>query len=66
MVGSKEAGVFLVISFLISSNVYPTDNFAANLAIGNPVALDAKAEDRLTRGFISMTITSPVTGLTAN
>ena len=36
------------------------------MAIGNPVAFDASAEDRLTRGFISMTTCSPVPGCTAN
>ena len=39
---------------------------AAIFAIGNPVALDARAEERETRGFISITTTSPVAGLTAN
>ena len=39
---------------------------AAILAIGKPVALDASAEDRDTRGFISMTTTRPVSGCTAN
>ncbi len=39
---------------------------AAILAIGNPVALDASALDRETRGFISMTMTRPSSGLTAN
>jgi hypothetical protein len=39
---------------------------AATLAIGKPVALDASADERDTRGFISMTIMRPVSGLTAN
>ncbi len=34
--------------------------------MGKPVALDARAELRETRGFISMTTTSPPTGSTAN
>ena len=34
--------------------------------MGKPVALEASAEDRDTRGFISMTTNSPVSGLTAN
>ncbi len=34
--------------------------------MGNPVAFDASADDRLTRGFISTTSSSPVSGLTAN
>ena len=39
---------------------------AAILAIGNPVALDASALLRDTRGFISMTTIRPVRGSTAN
>ncbi len=39
---------------------------AAIFAIGNPVALDASADERETRGFISMTMTRPSSGLTAN
>ena len=46
--------------------MYPTDNKAAILAMGKPVALLAKAEDLLTLGFISITITSPFFGFTAN
>ena len=38
----------------------------AILAIGKPVALEANAEERDTRGFISMTIKRPVWGFTAN
>jgi hypothetical protein len=34
--------------------------------MGNPVAFDASAEERDTRGFISMTTISPSAGLTAN
>ncbi len=41
-------------------------SLAAILAIGKPVALDASAEDLDTRGFISMTIIRPVSGLIAN
>jgi hypothetical protein len=41
-------------------------SLAAILAIGKPVAFDASAEDRETRGFISMTISLPSAGLTAN
>jgi hypothetical protein len=36
------------------------------LAIGNPVAFEARALDRLTRGFISITTMSPFPGLMAN
>ena len=50
----------------ISSSVYPTARRAAILAIGKPVALEARAEDRETRGFISMTMILPVAGSTAN
>src|SRR6266851_2809247 len=41
-------------------------SFVAILAIGNPVALEASALERDTRGFISMTIIWPFCGLTAN
>ena len=34
--------------------------------MGKPVALDASAEERETRGFISMTTSRPSAGLTAN
>ena len=40
--------------------------FAAIFAIGKPVAFDASAEERDTRGFISMTIMRPSAGLMAN
>ena len=56
----------MVMSFGISSRVYPIASFAAIFAMGNPVALEARAEDRLTLGFISMTITRPSLGSTAN
>ena len=55
MVGSKQAGVFLVMSFGISSRVYPTASSDAILAMGKPVAFEARAELRETRGFISIT-----------
>ena len=41
-------------------------SLAAILAMGKPVALEARAEDRDTRGFISMIIISPLAGLRAN
>ena len=41
-------------------------NLAATFAIGNPVALEANAEERDTRGFISMTIMRPLSGFTEN
>jgi len=66
MVGSKLAGVIFVMSFGISSSVYPTASFAAIFAMGNPVALEAKADDRDTRGFISITTRSPFAGFKAN
>ena len=34
--------------------------------MGNPVAFEARAEDRLTRGFISITTMRPVFGCTPN
>ena len=36
------------------------------MAIGKPVAFDASADERLTRGFISMMTRSPSSGFTAN
>ena len=67
MLGSNEAGVRPpVISLRNSSSVKPTANLAATLAIGKPVALEASAEERDTRGFISITIISPLAGFTAN
>ena len=36
------------------------------MAIGKPVALEARALERLTRGFISMTTCWPLAGSTAN
>src|SRR5262245_63225645 len=41
-------------------------SLAAILAIGKPVAFDASALDRDTRGFISITIWRPVAGSTEN
>src|ERR687895_584127 len=41
-------------------------SFAAILAMGNPVALDASADERDTRGFISITTNRPSSGCTAN
>ena len=41
-------------------------SLAAIFAMGNPVALDARAEERETRGFISMVMSRPVVGLRAN
>ena len=41
-------------------------SFAAILAMGKPVALDASAELRETRGFISITTIRPFLGLTEN
>ena len=41
-------------------------SLAAILAIGKPVALEARALERETRGFISMTTIRPVAGSSAN
>ncbi len=49
-----------------SSSVYPTASFVPMRAIGKPVAFEASAELRDTRGFISITSISPSAGLTAN
>ena len=62
----QEAGVTFVMSFLSSSSRYPTASFAAIFAMGKPVALEASAELRDTRGFISMTTMRPFSGLMAN
>ncbi len=53
-------------SLRISSSVYPTASFAAIFAIGNPVAFDASADERDTRGFISITTSVPSAGSTPN
>ena len=67
IVGSKDAGVWPpVISFESSSRVYPRANLAATLAIGNPVAFEANAEDLETLGFISIILLSPFSGFIAN
>ena len=41
-------------------------SFAAIFAIGKPVAFEASADERETRGFISMTMMRPFAGSTAN
>ena len=66
MVGSKQAGVFLVMSLSISSSVLPIASWEEILAMANPVAFEARAELRDTRGFISITHWRPVFGSTAN
>src|SRR6202008_3055613 len=53
-------------SLAISSSVYPTARRAATFAIGKPVAFEASAEERDTRGFISITTMRPSAGLTPN
>ena len=50
-------------SFGSSSSVNPTASSAASFAIGKPVAFDASAEERETRGFISITRYSPLVGM---
>ena len=67
MLGSNDAGVAPpVMSLRNSSSVKPTANLAATLAIGKPVALEASAEERDTRGFISITTMRPSSGLMEN
>ena len=67
MVGSNEAGIpSPLISFFNSSKVNPTANFAAILAIGNPVAFEARADDLETLGFISIMTISPFSGFIEN
>ena len=41
-------------------------SLAATLAMGKPVAFEARADERETRGFISITTMRPSTGLMAN
>ena len=53
-------------SFGSSCSAYPTASLAPIRAMGKPVALDARAEERDTRGFISITSISPFSGSTAN
>ena len=53
-------------SFGNSCRWYPTASFAPIRAIGKPVALDARADERDTLGFISTTSISPSSGFTAN
>ena len=47
---------------LISSSVYPRAILAATLAMGYPVALLARADERLTRGLTSITQYSKLVG----
>ena len=49
-------------SFGSSSSVYPTASSAASFAIGKPVAFEASADERETRGFISISASSRVSG----
>ena len=49
-----------------SSRENPIASFAATRAMGKPVALEASAEDRDTRGFISIITSRPFSGLIAN
>ena len=53
-------------SFASSSSVKPTARRAAIFAIGKPVAFEARADERETRGFISMMTRRPVLGFTAH
>src|SRR5690606_41527228 len=67
MAGSKYAVVVPVMAFLSSSRLYPMASLAATFAIGYPVAFDASAEERETRGCISIPIiSSSLSGLNAN
>jgi hypothetical protein len=66
MEGSKAATVLPVTAFGISSSVMPRAIFAATRAMGYPVALLARAEERDTRGLTSMTRYSPVSLRKAN
>jgi hypothetical protein len=50
----------------ISSSVSPPARSEETIAMGKPVALDARAEERDVRGLISITTTRPVLGSCAN
>ncbi len=50
----------------ISFNVRPDASIADTKAIGKPVALEARAEEREVLGLISITTTRSVTGSCAN
>ena len=50
----------------MSASVRPVASIAETSAMGKPVALEARAEEREVRGLISMTMMRPVSGLRAN
>ena len=50
----------------MSSRASPPASLAETSAMGKPVALEARAEERLVRGLISMMTTRPVLGSWAN
>ena len=62
----RGQGPHWVMSLGIWSSVKPMASLVAILAMGKPVALDASAEERETRGFISMITIRPVTGSVAS
>src|SRR5207247_3463544 len=53
--GSKAAVVFPVTAWGITCSKRPAAILAATRAIGYPVAFEASADDRLTRGLTSIT-----------
>ena len=55
-----------MISLVNSSKVNPIANFVAIFAIGKPVALEARADDLDTLGFISIITILPFLGLMAH
>ncbi len=50
----------------ISDKSSPAASIAETSAIGNPVAFDARADERDVLGFISITIILPSSGFLAN
>ena len=67
MVGSKEAGVSRVMSLGISSRRIAQRELGRNLGDRElRVAFEASADDRDTRGFISIATIRPSVGLIAN
>ena len=67
IVGSKLAGVSRVMSFWSLVEAVAHGEFGGDLGNGETGwPLEARAEDRLTRGFISITTMRPFSGFTEN
>ncbi len=55
MLARSKRKFFVLLGLRFHLMLSRTAIFAANFAIGYPVALDANADERLTRGFTSIT-----------